>query len=88
MKYYILNHGLNNRFFTEKEITGSFLTYLDDLHFNVSIVHYETTIFLSLAYVDNMYEVLAIAGIIDQLGPTTRQPTRKRSNGISTQEGR
>ena len=93
VKHYVSNHGLKNRFFTEKEITETFLMHLDDPHFHAAIEHYKTTICLSPAYFDTIYKVPNIVSTIEswllihvnQLGrDQTADQTTKEDHNLGT----
>jgi len=61
---YVESHSLQQRFFSDRENTHIFLSYLDDSHYRSSVRYIKTTIMLSVKIATD-YLIPAITGILD-----------------------
>ena len=77
MKQYVKNHKMENRVFTDRDITHMFLSRLDNVHYENAVKTWDTSI-LHTTTIDKSYRVPAIAVTIDQLAPGPPLATNQR----------
>ena len=71
---YMKHHGLKNRKYDDKDTTHISPSHLNDTHYASAIKQHGTTI-LPSDVIDLIYQVLAIAGNIDQIAPDVSPTT-------------